>query len=245
MIEKDFDIPFVAQLAQREKQIQQSYRPIIGVHKWFARRPGTLFRALLLAEFGDDRPLASQFFSSHDLGPLTVGDPFMGGGTPLLEANRLGCHVVGADINPMAYWIVRQEIANLDRQAFRATAQRVIQAVEAEIGALYQTICVHCGNSQAPVKYFLWVKQQQCVACDKPMDLFGNYIVAKNQRHPNYVLLCPNCGVLNQVGKLSKSPGAMRCVACQAQLIADGPARRSHCACPHCGHLNSYPPARR
>lgn len=51
MIEKDFDVPFVAQLAQQEKQIQQHYRPVIGVHKWFARRPGTLFRALLLAEF--------------------------------------------------------------------------------------------------------------------------------------------------------------------------------------------------
>jgi hypothetical protein len=48
MIDKDFDVPFVARLAQREKQIQQHYRPVIGVHKWFARRPGTLFRALLL-----------------------------------------------------------------------------------------------------------------------------------------------------------------------------------------------------
>jgi putative DNA methylase len=53
MIEKNFDIPFVAGLALREKQIQQNYRPIIAVHKWFARRPGTLFRALLLSEFGD------------------------------------------------------------------------------------------------------------------------------------------------------------------------------------------------
>ncbi len=244
MIEKNFDIPFVAQLAQREKQIQQNYRPVIGVHKWFARRPGTLFRALLLAEFGDDQSLASQFFSSHDLGSLTVGDPFMGGGTPLLEANRLGCHIVGVDVNPMAYWIVRQEIADLDRQAFRATAQQVIRAVEAEVGALYQTTCVHCGNSQAPVKYFLWVKQQPCVSCSKPMDLFRNYVVAKNQRHPNYVLLCPMCGLLNEVAKLDKSPGAMRCVACQAQLITDGPARRSRCACPHCGRLNSYPQAR-
>src|ERR1035437_8438017 len=25
--------------------IQQNYRPVIAVHKWFARRPGTLFRA--------------------------------------------------------------------------------------------------------------------------------------------------------------------------------------------------------
>jgi hypothetical protein len=29
MIDKDFDVPFVAQLAQREKQIQQHYRPVI------------------------------------------------------------------------------------------------------------------------------------------------------------------------------------------------------------------------
>jgi hypothetical protein len=38
-IEKNFDIPFVADLALREKQIQQNYRPVIAVHKWFARRP--------------------------------------------------------------------------------------------------------------------------------------------------------------------------------------------------------------
>jgi hypothetical protein len=44
MIEKNFDIAFIADLALREKQIQQNCRPIIAVHKWFARRPGTLFR---------------------------------------------------------------------------------------------------------------------------------------------------------------------------------------------------------
>jgi hypothetical protein len=104
MIENVFDVSFVAQLAQREKQIQQSYRPIIGVHKWFARRPGALFRALLLAEFVDEQPLASSYFRGQNLGSLVVGDPFMGGGTPLFEASRLGCHVVGVDINPMAYW---------------------------------------------------------------------------------------------------------------------------------------------
>lgn len=241
MIEKDFDIPFVARLAQREKQIQQHYRPVIGVHKWFARRPGTLFRALLLAEFANEQPLADRFFSGHDLGPLIVGDPFMGGGTPLLEANRLGCHVVGVDVNPMAYWIVRQEIADLDRQAFRAAAQQVINTVEAEVGTLYQTTCVYCGNPHASVKYFLWVKQQSCANCGKPVDLFPSYVVAKNQRHPNYVLLCPLCGTLNEVERLDKSPGSMRCTACQGHLIVKGPARRNRCVCPHCGHLNRYP----
>ena len=51
MIERQFNVPFVAALALREKQIQQNYRPVIAVHKWFARRPGALFRALILSEF--------------------------------------------------------------------------------------------------------------------------------------------------------------------------------------------------
>jgi len=41
----------------------------------------------------------------------------MGGGTPIVEANRVGCDVVDNDINPMSYWIVRQEIKHLDLKA--------------------------------------------------------------------------------------------------------------------------------
>ena len=100
MIEKNFDIAFIADLALREKQIQQNYRPIIAVHKWFARRPGTLFRGLLLSEFVENS-LEESFYSGHALSGRKICDPFMGGGTPLLEANRLGCDVVGFDINPM------------------------------------------------------------------------------------------------------------------------------------------------
>ena len=44
-IERCFDVSLIAEMALREKQIQQNYRPIIGVHKWFARRPGPCFAA--------------------------------------------------------------------------------------------------------------------------------------------------------------------------------------------------------
>src|SRR5437667_2194862 len=103
-LELCFDIAFTAALAQREKQIQQSYRPIIGIHKWFARRPGTVFRSLLLAEFGGPAAVETSYWQAHDFRGV-IADPFMGGGTPVLEANRLGFHVVGTDINPMAYWV--------------------------------------------------------------------------------------------------------------------------------------------
>jgi hypothetical protein len=60
-IEKHYSITFIASLALREKQIQQNYRPIIAVHKWFARRPGTLCRGLLLSEFGN-RPVEETYY---------------------------------------------------------------------------------------------------------------------------------------------------------------------------------------
>ena len=109
MIEKDFEISFIADLALREKQIQQNYRPIIAVHKWFARRPGSLFRGLLLSEFSKE-PLREVYYKANDFSGRHIADPFMGGGTPILEANRVGCNVIGFDINPMSYWIVKQEI---------------------------------------------------------------------------------------------------------------------------------------
>jgi len=71
MIERDFDIPFIANLALRGKQIQQNYRPIIAVHKWFARRPGTLFLGLLLSEF-IDKPLRKAFYESNKLCGIRV-----------------------------------------------------------------------------------------------------------------------------------------------------------------------------
>jgi adenine-specific DNA methylase len=74
MTERDFDVAFVADLALREKQIQQNYRPIMAVHKWFARRPGTLFRALILSEFVKG-PLRDEFYQGQSLKTLRVVDP--------------------------------------------------------------------------------------------------------------------------------------------------------------------------
>ena len=114
-METNFDETLIAGLASAEKQVQQSYRPIIAVHKWFARRPGTLFRGLALAELVD-RPLGEHYFDSHDLDGVIL-DPFMGGGTSLFEANRMGLSVIGYDTNPMSRWLVERELEQLDIDA--------------------------------------------------------------------------------------------------------------------------------
>ena len=77
-LEDRFDACFVSVLASKEKQIQQSYRPVIGIHKWFARRPGTVFRNLLLAEFNCEESLHKDYWSAHEFQGVIV-DPFMGG----------------------------------------------------------------------------------------------------------------------------------------------------------------------
>lgn len=236
-VERCFDVPFVAHLALREKQIQQNYRPIIAVHKWFARRPGTLFRALLLAEFVGGS-LREEYFRSHNLKGLRVADPFMGGGTPLLEANRIGCDVVGFDINPMAYWIVRQEIEHLDLRAYREASANLRRLLEKMVGHLYRTRCLHCGQPEAPVKYFIWVKTQRCRECGSDFDLFPGYLLAANQRHPKNVILCSSCGNLSEVDD-RRQPG--HCQTCGIPLTLEGPARGNRCACAHCGRINSYP----
>ena len=238
-IETRFDIPFVAAMALREKQIQQNYRPIIAVHKWFARRPGSLFRALTLAEFGE-APLADLYFTGNDFPGRKVADPFMGGGTPLIEANRVGCDVTGFDINPMAAWIVREEIQHLDITAYQTEATQLLAELRRDVEQLYLTDCPHYGDPDVPVKYFLWVKLIDCRACGKEVDLFPGYLVAQASRHPKSVLVCWACGDLNEVDDRS-SPGA--CRSCSAELHTEGPARRGRCACPHCGHENEYPRA--
>ena len=179
-LEKDFDASFATALALKEKQIQQNYRPIIGIHKWFARRPGTIFRTLLFAEFNGEEPFEKSYWRAPAEG--VIADPFMGGGTPIYEANRLGFHVVGTDINPMAYWVVRQSLAPLDLAELLhgAAGWCVTSRRRSEIFTLPSD---SCGNPAA-VKYFIWVKTATCPHCQTENDLFPGYLLAEAVRHP-------------------------------------------------------------
>ena len=235
-MKKNYSIRFIGSLALREKQIQQNYRPIIAIHKWFARRPGTLFRGLLLSEFGG-KPIEETYYQAHNFETLTIADPFMGGGTPLLEANRIGCNVIGTDINPMAAWIVREAIEAIDIKEYSNAAESLLHQLSSEIGYLYKTRCPITGRTDADVKYFLWVKSGNCTSCNKIFDLFPSYLLAEDARHTSFVLICPSCGDLNDVVD-HQEPGTCRC---GVNLTIDGPVSRNKCVCPHCGHANSAP----
>lgn len=243
-IEENLDVEFIAEMAFREKQMQQAYRPFIGIHKWFARRPGTLLRSLLLAEF-DERPLRDTFFETNSLRGVRVADPFMGGGTSLAEANRLDCDILGYDVSPMSHWIVGQVFDPIDVDQYCEAANRVHKRLKAKLGVLYQTSCCLCLRADADVKYFLWVRTSLC-SCGHRFDLFKTHLVAEVGRHPTNVFVCPNCGELTEKPH-AHSP---RCHACQSRLLT-GTERKGFAECPKCRKaivnegLNSGPPEHR
>jgi adenine-specific DNA methylase len=238
-IEQHFDTTFTARLALSEKQIQQHYRPIIGIHKWFARRPGTVFRNLLLAEFNGQEALEHSYWRAHHFSGV-IADPFMGGGTPLFEANRLGFSVVGTDSNPMACWIVRQSLDSLDLDAFSAVASEVAAEIEKSIGNLYQTACLQCAQP-ADVKYFLWVKVHRCPSCGVENDLFPGYVLAEATRHPQHVLVCGQCGALNEYDDQPRQEKPERCRTCGHMVSPEGPAKQQRATCRNCAHVFRYP----
>lgn len=122
---------------------------IKNVHKWFAPMPTPAWRALLFAALVDDPgneeereklldlikrlvpkdggpPPADSLQEAKDVlakatggNPPTVFDPFCGGGSTLVEAQRLGLPCAGSDLNPVPVLITRTLTELLPRVAGR------------------------------------------------------------------------------------------------------------------------------
>ena len=199
-IEESFPVVEINRLAIPERN---AFKPIYQMHKWFARRASCVFRAILLAAMkpaGTD--IMTEFYKDHTNDPDTNGvrilDPFMGGGTTIVEALRLGCHVTGIDLNPVAWFIVKTEVEPVDidelKSAFKRLEQRITlsgKPLKEELLSHYKTECPCCGagREQADIIYTFWVKSAICTNpdCRKQVPLFPNYIIAKKSPSVRYV----------------------------------------------------------
>ena len=199
-IEESFPVVEINRLAIPERN---AFKPIYQMHKWFARRASCVFRAILLAAMkpaGTD--IMTEFYKDHTNDPDTNGvrilDPFMGGGTTVVEALRLGCHVTGIDLNPVAWFIVKTEVEPVDidelKAAFKRLEQRITlsgKPLKEELLSHYKTECPCCGagREQADIIYTFWVKSAICTNpdCRKQVPLFPNYIIAKKSPSVRYV----------------------------------------------------------
>lgn len=137
-LEVDFPILPVNQVAVIEGN---AGKPIYQMSKWWARRRSSVFRSMLIAaatKAPDDPSHAAKrvwdnYYANHQkkgaFKHLKVADIFMGGGTTLVEGSRLGMQMVGNDLNPVAWFVVKQELANVDLEQVK----RLLADIEAEV----------------------------------------------------------------------------------------------------------------
>jgi hypothetical protein len=137
-LEVDFPILPVNQVAVIEGN---AGKPIYQMSKWWARRRSSVFRSMLIAaatRAPDDPAHAAKlvwdnYYANHQkkgaFKHLKVADIFMGGGTTLIEGSRLGMQMSGNDLNPVAWFVVKQELAdvNLDE------VKRLLSDIETEV----------------------------------------------------------------------------------------------------------------
>ncbi|MBO9749740.1 DUF1156 domain-containing protein, partial [Xanthomonas phaseoli pv. dieffenbachiae] len=137
-LEVDFPILPVNQVAIIEGN---AGKPIYQMSKWWARRRSSVFRSMLIAaatKAPEDKSHAAKlvwdnYYANHQkkgaFKHLKVADIFMGGGTTLVEGSRLGMQMVGNDLNPVAWFVVKQELANVDLEQVK----KLLADIEAEV----------------------------------------------------------------------------------------------------------------
>lgn len=207
-IEESFPIVEINRLAIPEKN---AFKPIYQMHKWFARRASSVFRAILLASMKPSGTnIMEEFYKDHtndsDTNGIKILDPFMGGGTTIIEAIRLGCHVTGIDLNPIAWFIVKTEAESVDinelTNAFKRLEERTTssgQPLREELLSHYRTECPCCGAGEdnADIIYSLWVKSAICTDpnCRKEIPLFGDFFITKKAPSIQYIsdYQCKHC----------------------------------------------------
>ena len=235
LIESDsFAFDFLSDLAEAESWRKEIYRPIYHVHKWWAKRLGSVFRGILLAcQLPCSADLEKEFYCRYDFTGKVVFDPFMGSGTTIGEAHKLGYTALGREINPVAVRAARVALGRLNKTAIVRAFDQVKREVAESIRDLYKAR--DASGIICDVLYYFWVKTVGCPGCTRQVDLFPSYIIARHacpSRNPAVQVLCPFCG---ELFPSTRSASSESCPRCRERFNPQqGPARNADALCPHC-----------
>ncbi|MBK1736094.1 hypothetical protein CKO15_12600 [Halorhodospira abdelmalekii] len=235
---EDDDFPFevLSDIAETESWRKEINRPTTHIHKWWAQRLGTVFRAMVLGAFAPSgTDLFDLFYKPVRIKDGVVFDPFMGSGTTIAEAVKLGARGVGRDINAVAHFLVKCALSVHNRKAILDTFHEIEHDVADKVRSYYRTTLPD--GSSADVLYYFWVKVIDCPSCDTPVDLFSSMIFARHaypRKYPKSRAVCPSCGGINEVRYDAKDAQCTSCNKCFDP--SDGPANGQSATCPTCAH---------
>jgi putative DNA methylase len=198
LVEQDFPFAWLSLIAERESWRKEIYRPVYYLHKWWARRLGSVFRGIVLASCLDDsQDFWDHFYSSNNFDGTVLFDPFMGSGVTVGEAIKLGCRAAGRDINPVAYLACRAAFARYKPGAVISVYKRLERTLAPRLLSYFDT--QSSSGEKATVLYYFLVKVVTCPECGKEIDLFKTRIFSKNavpRKDPSARASCPGCGAV-------------------------------------------------
>lgn len=199
-IESYFPFEKLDPIAEVESYRKEVYRPNYHIHKWWAQRLGSVFRAIVLgANSPEKSDIWKNFYQKHDSNGKVILDPFMGSGTTLGEALKLGYKAVGCDINPISTFIVKQSLKKVSIREIYETFNQIEKEIKSEIQELYTTLHPTTGET-CQVLYYFWVKTIKTPEGEE-IPLFSNYVFSKHaypSKKPQSKILCPFCwSILN------------------------------------------------
>lgn len=150
----------------------EPHTPVYKMHKYFARRPQNVFRAL-----------AENYTSKGDV----ILDVFCGGGVTLFEALSVGRKVIANDINPLASFISRMEVTKVDKKSYLDAIEKIKKDVEEFSDKIYSTHNRDTGEL-LPVRWYEHAYKVKCPCC-------GSDLVLSNESKAEKagVYKCPHC----------------------------------------------------
>ena len=140
------DIPFDIMYQPSRKEASRK-KPVFFIHKYFARRITANFRMSLLGFISNEcDDISKMFYEKSELREdITVLDPFMGGGTTILEALRFGCKVIGNDLQPLSLFVTKGLVEDIDETKVKNEVVKLNKNVGERIKKYYKTKCPCCG----------------------------------------------------------------------------------------------------
>src|SRR3954453_11369548 len=91
-----FPFEYLSEIAELESWRKEINRPNYHIHKWWAQRLGSVFRAILISAFSPSgADVLTAFYAKNRRSETVVFDPFMGSGTTVGEAIKLGFRAIG------------------------------------------------------------------------------------------------------------------------------------------------------
>ncbi|WP_159818141.1 DNA methyltransferase [Colwellia sp. 20A7] len=197
IIEQDFPFESIDPIAESESYRKEINRPIYHIHKWWAKRLGSVFRSIVSGSLAENE--WPDFHEKQNFKGSVVLDPFMGSGTTLGEAAKLGAKAIGCDVNPVSTFLVRQALTAVDKRLLEAEFDAIEVDVREKIQNFYTTR-VPGGKNPTKALYYFWVKVVT-TPDGEDVPLFSSYVFSKNayaSKKPQAQLLCPSCGEIFQ-----------------------------------------------